>query len=78
MASCGRLSIGHNQRFSNLPSQPPATPALQFGFMTYWLGIDVGTGGTRALLVDEAGQVRHASTAPHEDVRMERPAWAER
>jgi len=30
------------------------TSALQFGFMTYWLGIDVGTGGTRALLVDEA------------------------
>ena len=45
--------------------------------MTYWLGIDVGTGGTRALLVDEAGQVRHSATAPHEDVRMERPLWAE-
>ena len=45
--------------------------------MAYWLGIDVGTGGTRALLVDEAGQVRHASTAPHEDVCMERPLWAE-
>ena len=50
---------------------------LQFGCMAYWLGIDVGTGGTRALLVDEVGQVRHASTAPHEDVRMERPLWAE-
>jgi xylulokinase len=48
-----------------------------FGFMTYWLGIDIGTGGTRALLVDEAGQVRHASTAIHEDVRMEKPMWAE-
>ncbi len=45
--------------------------------MAYWLGIDVGTGGTRALLVDQAGQVRHASTAPHEDVRMERVLWAE-
>jgi xylulokinase len=45
--------------------------------MAYWLGIDVGTGGTRALLVDDAGQVRHAATAPHEDVRMERPLWAE-
>src|SRR5579871_91988 len=45
--------------------------------MTYWLGIDIGTGGTRALLVDEAGQVRHASTAVHEDVRMEKPLWAE-
>jgi xylulokinase len=42
-----------------------------------WMGIDVGTGGTRALLVDEAGRVRAACTAPHEDIRMERPLWAE-
>ncbi len=50
--------------------------ALQFGFM-YWLGLDVGTGGTRVLLVDESGSVRHACTWPHEDMRMERPLWAE-
>jgi xylulokinase len=43
----------------------------------YSLGIDVGTGGTRALLVDERGQVRHAFTAPHDDMRMEQPLWAE-
>ncbi|HUI80281.1 MAG TPA: xylulokinase, partial [Bryobacteraceae bacterium] len=43
----------------------------------YWLGIDVGTGGTRALLVDERGKVRHAVTAAHEEMRMERPLWAE-
>jgi len=43
----------------------------------YWLGIDVGTGGTRALLVEERGKVRQACTAPHEDMRMERPLWAE-
>ena len=43
----------------------------------YWLGIDVGTGGTRALLVNEAGRVRHAFTSPHEDMRMEKPLWAE-
>jgi xylulokinase len=53
------------------------TLALQFGCMAYWLGIDVGTGGTRALLVDEAGQVRHASTAAHDDVHMHQPLWAE-
>lgn len=29
----------------------------------YWLGIDVGTGGTRALLVDRQGRVVD-STAP--------------
>ena len=45
--------------------------------MTYWLGIDIGTGGTRALLVDESGHVQHACTAPHEEMRMERPLWAE-
>ena len=45
--------------------------------MAFWMGIDVGTGGTRALLVDESGQVQHAAAAQHEDVRMERPLWAE-
>ena len=42
-----------------------------------WLGIDIGTGGTRALLVDERGRVRAGFTSPHEDMRMERPLWAE-
>jgi xylulokinase len=42
-----------------------------------WLGLDIGTGGSRALLVDEQGRVRHAFTAPHQDMRMERPLWAE-
>ncbi|HUB35127.1 MAG TPA: FGGY family carbohydrate kinase, partial [Bryobacteraceae bacterium] len=42
-----------------------------------WLGIDVGTGGSRALLVDECGAVRASATAPHEDVFMARPLWAE-
>ena len=42
-----------------------------------WMGIDVGTGGTRALLVDAQGRVAAGFTAPHEDIRMERPLWAE-
>src|SRR6266478_1766972 len=42
-----------------------------------WLGIDIGTGGTRALLVDERGKILAGHTAPHEDMRMERPLWAE-
>src|SRR5436853_7901544 len=45
--------------------------------MNYWLGLDVGTGGTRALLTNEHGKVVHAFTASHEDIRMERPLWAE-
>ncbi len=43
----------------------------------YWLGIDTGTGGTRALLVDELGRVKAGFTAPHEDMRMDKPLWAE-
>jgi xylulokinase len=42
-----------------------------------WLGIDVGTGGSRALLVDDRGRVRAGVTALHEDMHMERPLWAE-
>lgn len=45
--------------------------------MPYWLGIDVGTGGTRALLVDPDGRVTAGFTAPHEDVQMLHPQWAE-
>jgi xylulokinase len=42
-----------------------------------WMGIDIGTGGSRALLVDERGGVRAGYTSAHEDMRMERPLWAE-
>jgi len=43
----------------------------------YWLGIDTGTGGTRALLIDSSGKEIAAVTAPHDDIRMEHPLWAE-
>jgi len=43
----------------------------------YWLGIDVGTGGTRALLVNEHCGVECAFTAPHEPMYMPQPLWAE-
>lgn len=43
----------------------------------YWLGIDVGTGGSRALLIDRQGKVVAASTAPHREMRMQHPGWAE-
>jgi xylulokinase len=42
-----------------------------------WLGIDIGTGGSRALLVNSAGQVIAAHTAAHEDMLMLAPLWAE-
>ena len=43
----------------------------------YWLGLDVGTSGSRALLVDEKGKVHHSYTAAHEEMSMVRPLWAE-
>ena len=43
----------------------------------FWLGIDIGTGGSRALLIDAAGREVAAVTAPHEEMRMEHPLWAE-
>ncbi len=43
----------------------------------YWLGIDIGTGGSRALLVDERGVVGASFTAAHEEMIMAQPLWAE-
>src|SRR5262252_4246967 len=44
--------------------------------MTY-LGIDVGTGGTRALLIDQQGTVVASASAEHENFASPRPGWAE-
>jgi xylulokinase len=41
------------------------------------MGIDVGTGGTRALLIDDKGEVRYGVTAAHEEMMMHQPMWAE-
>lgn len=43
----------------------------------FWLGLDIGTGGSRALLVDHTGRVHHAVTEPHHEMQMPRPLWAE-
>ncbi|HWQ54939.1 MAG TPA: xylulokinase [Bryobacteraceae bacterium] len=42
-----------------------------------WLGIDIGTGGSRALLTDARGRVLAGFTSPHQDMRMPHPQWAE-
>ncbi|HEV8046698.1 MAG TPA: FGGY family carbohydrate kinase, partial [Terriglobales bacterium] len=41
------------------------------------LGIDVGTGGTRAVLLDEAGCVLNSSTAEHAPMHSPQMGWAE-
>jgi xylulokinase len=42
-----------------------------------FLGIDVGTGGTRALLIDRTGKVLASHSAEHAPIRSEQIGWAE-
>ncbi len=41
------------------------------------LGIDVGTGGTRAVLTDSSGNVLHSCTSEHQPFASPRSGWAE-
>ena len=41
------------------------------------LGIDVGTGGTRAVIIDEAGRVIASATEEHEPFASPKIGWAE-
>ncbi|MGZ4790043.1 MAG: xylulokinase, partial [Terriglobales bacterium] len=45
--------------------------------MAYTLGIDVGTGGTRALIVDENGRVVSSATEEHAPFASPQIGWAE-
>jgi len=45
--------------------------------MSYMLGIDVGTTGTRAVIVRPDGHVVGAATGDHQPMRMAKPGWAE-
>jgi xylulokinase len=42
-----------------------------------FLGIDVGTGGTRAILIDRAGSVLASHSAAHADIHSTQIGWAE-
>lgn len=42
-----------------------------------YLGIDVGTGGTRALIMDAQGQVVASASSEHQHFASPRPGWAE-
>jgi xylulokinase len=41
------------------------------------LGLDIGTGGSRAVIVDERGAIVASSTRPHQPFSSPGPAWAE-
>ncbi len=43
----------------------------------YFLGMDVGTGGTRALLIDSKGAIVASAESEHAAFRAEQPGWAE-
>ena len=42
-----------------------------------YLGIDVGTGGTRALVINSGGEVIASASAEHENFASPKPGWAE-
>lgn len=42
-----------------------------------FLGIDIGTGGSRAVIIDEKGVVISAASADHENFAVPQPGWAE-
>lgn len=42
-----------------------------------FLGIDIGTGGSRAVVIDENGKIVASATAPHEDFASPEIGWAE-
>jgi xylulokinase len=43
----------------------------------YVLGIDVGTGGTRALIIDQQGATRGSAVVEHPPFSVPQPGWAE-
>jgi glycerol kinase len=43
----------------------------------WFLGMDVGTGGTRAVIVDSNGKVIAGAEAEHAPFRADHPGWAE-
>ena len=43
----------------------------------WFLGMDVGTGGTRAVLVDETGKLISGAASEHAPFRTPHPGWAE-
>src|SRR5258706_13106025 len=45
--------------------------------MSYYLGVDIGTTGTRAVLIDKEGKVIGGQSADHEPISTPQPQWAE-
>ena len=44
--------------------------------MAYYLGLDIGTSGTKALIMDARGRVKATATAVH-GISAPKPGWSE-
>src|SRR5664279_6595126 len=56
----------------------PEKSDLQEGKDRMWfLGMDVGTGGTRAVVVDATGKLISGASSEHAPFRTPHPGWAE-
>ena len=51
-------------------------PTQQRKNMTYYLGIDIGTSGTKTLLIDDTGKV-HAEANAEYPLHQPKPGWTE-
>jgi xylulokinase len=59
-------------------AKPTSWPlSIDRRFPIHFLGIDVGTGGTRALIMDGAGSVVSSGTEEHQPFASPQPGWAE-
>jgi xylulokinase len=63
--------------YTDSPSSRKFSKPFGDRFTMHLLGIDVGTGGTRALVINEHGQVIASATAEHEAFASPRTGWAE-
>ncbi len=45
--------------------------------MPYWLGLDIGTTGSRAIIMNEVGTIKAAASGDHAPMAQPQPTWAE-
>src|SRR5271170_2711290 len=73
---------GRSERISSLPKGCPAViechavDRFSRG-VAVLLGLDVGTGGSRAVVVDERGKLVASAAKEHAPFRSPHPGWAE-
>src|SRR5258707_15525251 len=74
---CARTGCFGSCAVKNTISRINGLPVKARTMTARLLGIDVGTGGTRAVLLDETGRVLGAATAEHAPMSSPELGWAE-